>query len=170
MKKQGIFLLLLLASGLALFGCTDTPAELPVSLTEVQPAKEPAEFTPVTKEKDGVSYTLLGVHPDYVSSGKYAKPKAGYRFVTVKMSYQNSRETAVEVSSLLMLSAVDGGGNEYPITITVTDLPQTLDGTVAPNGVLEGYAAFEIPVTAKNLSLAVRTDLFSEDTLVFSLY
>ena len=170
MKKQSAVWLLVLLSGLALFGCTDTPAELPVSLTEMQNVAEPAEFTPVTREKDGVLYTLLGIHPDYVSSGKYAKPKAGYHFVTVKMSYQNNRDTALEVSSLLMLSAVDGAGNEYPITITVTDLPQSLDGTVAPGEALEGYAAFEIPVTAKSLSVAVKPDLFSEDVLIFPLY
>ena len=169
MKKQGILLLLMLVSALALFGCTDTPAELPVSLAEAGTA-ELGDFTPLTQEKDGISYTLLGVNPDYVSAGKYAKPKAGYRFVTVKMDCRNNRDTAAEVSSLLMLSAVDDQGNEYPITITVTDLPATLDGTVAPDGVLEGYAAFEIPVTAKTLSLAVKPDLFSEEALVFPLY
>lgn len=184
MKRQWTVVVLVFALGFALCSCTEPTSELPVDLPVVdqpiaekpvleepvveEPQPEPVEYQTVVSE--GISYALLDINPDYISAGKYATPKAGYHFVTVKLQYQNQNDTAMEVSSLLMLSVLDEMGNEYPITITVSDLPQTLDGTVAPGDSLEGYAAFEVPQTTEHLTLLVKPNLFSEETVQFVLF
>lgn len=181
MKRQWTALVLVIALGLSLCSCTDQPGEIPVDLPILdnpeargavapQTTPDPQPVEDKTAVFGGVSYTLLEVNPDYISAGKYATPKAGYHFVTVKLQYQNQNETAVEVSSLLMLSVLDELGNEYPITITVSDLPQTLDGSIASGGSLEGYAAFEVPLTAEHLTLVIKPNLFTEDQVQFVLF
>lgn len=185
MVRQWIAVAIIITLGLALCSCQEQPPELPVDLpiTEPpaveepnveepqvveEPQEQPAEYP--TEVFEGVLYTLLEINPDYISAGKYATPKTGYHFVTVKLQYQNQTDVAKEFSSLLMLSVLDGAGNEYPITITVSDLPQTLDGTVAPGGILEGFAAFEVPVTAEHLTLQIAPNLFSDEVVQFPLF
>ncbi len=180
MRRQWIAIALIFTFGLALCSCRGQSSELPVDLPVVELPEvdipNVVEESPdlVTEYQtavfEGVTYTLLEINPDYISTGKYATPKTGYHFVTVKLQYQNETDTAKEVSSLLMLSVLDGAGNEYPITITVSDLPQTLDGTVASGEVLEGYAAFEVPQTTEHLSLQIRPNLFSDEVVQFTLF
>ena len=185
MVRQWFAVVLIITFGLTLCSCSEQPPELPVDLPiaappvveepiaeEPQAVEEPQEEIPEypTEIFEGVSYTLLEINPDYISAGKYATPKTGYHFVTVKLQYQNQTDAPKEVSSLLMLSVLDGEGNEYPITITVSDLPQTLDGIVAPGGVLEGYAAFEVPMTAEHLNLRIAPNLFSDEVVQFPLF
>ena len=162
-KRQWLTVVLVFAMGFALCSCNEPSADLPVSV-----AKEVANES--VQEFDGMVYTLLETDADYVSEGKYAAPKTGYRFVTVKLQYDNRTDVAKEVSSLLMLSVLDEEGHEYPITITVTDLPETLDGTVAPQSSLTGYAAFEVPQTTEHLNLQIRPNLFSDEVVAFVLF
>lgn len=178
--RQWMAVALVFTLGLALCSCSEPTTELPVDLPIAEvPVVEESQVTETpqavsteypTAVFEGVSYTLLDINPDYISAGKYATPKAGYHFVTVKLQYQNQTDEAKEVSSLLMLSVLDGEGNEYPITITVSDLPQTLDGTVVSGGSLEGYAAFEVPQTAEHLTLQIRPNLFSDEVAQFVLF
>lgn len=174
MKNQWLCVLFGVALGLSLCSCTQQGDDVAASLSFSAP-QEAISYPEVQVEEksvsfDGVLYTLLEVNSDYVSTGKYATPKPGYHFITVKLRYQNQSETEIEASSLLMMSVTDENGTEYPITITVSDLPQTLDGVIAPGDCLEGYAAFEIPQKTVHLTLSIQPNLFADDGVRFVLF
>lgn len=99
--------------------------------------------------------------------GNVFKPKEGYEYVIVNLTFENIDNKEHSVSSLLSAKVVDDTGQRYTIAIGVdtADIP---DGTIAAGDKSRGELAFEVPTDATGL-VYIYDPLFGGEPVRFKL-
>lgn len=101
------------------------------------------------------SAVVHSVADPFVPTNPIAKPKDGFRYITVDLSLTNNAEGTKQYSSLMSLKLKDADNKEWTIAITGEQLPAAPEGNFAVGETKRGTVAFEVPVAAKGLALIV---------------
>jgi hypothetical protein len=125
-------------------GSTGTEAKA----TPVQNAAPSIGSVGSTLETAGLRVTLNSVRRH--SGGQFFKPDAGHEYIVLDLTYENTTDREVAVSSLLSASVKDSTGQKYTLALGGTD-KSAPDGSIAPGDRARGEIAFEVPVDAAGL-------------------
>lgn len=108
--------------------------------------------------------TLHTVQDPFVPTNEFETPPDGQRFVAVEMTFTNTTDDNVPLSTLLGFELKDSENRPWDITIAGIDLPQ-LDGDVAANDSRRGWAVFAVAEDATGLTLRVKGSLTANGSL-----
>jgi Domain of unknown function (DUF4352) len=84
------------------------------------------------------------------TGGDFFKPKAGYEYIVLDLTYENKGTRDTVVSSLLSANLKDSTGQKYTLALGGTD-KSAPDGTIVPGELSRGEISFEVPTTASGL-------------------
>lgn len=115
------------------------------------------------------SVKVWGVTDPLAPTNEFAKPKDGFRWVSLDTEVKNLSSDPAAVSSLLCFKVQDSVNREYTEDIASGVQPGPPDGEVAPNAAKRGNVVFEVPVDATGLKLNFKCDLFSSGTATVQL-
>lgn len=101
------------------------------------------------------------------SGGQFFKPDAGHEYIVLDLTYENTTDREVAVSSLLSASVKDSTGQKYTLALGGAD-KSSPDGSIAPGDRARGEIAFEVPVDATGLVFTY-DPIFGGDPVRFSL-
>jgi hypothetical protein len=99
--------------------------------------------------------TLHTVEDPFVPTNEFETPAAGQRLVAVEMTFANTSDENLPLSTLLGFEVKDSENRAWNITIAGTDLPQ-IDGDVPPGEARRGWAVFAVAEDATDLKLRVK--------------
>jgi hypothetical protein len=104
-----------------------------------------------------------------VSTNDFFKPKPGNRFIAVDTEVTNNTNKPQTVSSLLCFELQDDKNQSYDYALTGEPDVKSPDGEVDPAGSRRGVLTYEVPLTAKDLKLRFKCELFSRGSAIISL-
>lgn len=99
--------------------------------------------------------TLNGVQDPFVPTNEFEAATEGQRFVAVELTMLNTSDEEQVISTLVNFEVFDQEGRDYDIARAGVDLPG-LDATLQPGEQRRGFAVFEVPAGATDLSLRVK--------------
>ncbi|HET9495630.1 MAG TPA: DUF4352 domain-containing protein [Chloroflexia bacterium] len=142
-------------------GSTDSEAKMPAP----QNAAPSTGSVGSTLETAGLRVTLNSVTRS--SGGQFFKPDAGHEYIVLDLTYENTTDREVAVSSLLSASVKDSTGQKYTLALGGAD-KSSPDGSIAPGDRARGEIAFEVPVDATGLVFTF-DPIFGGDPVRFNL-
>jgi hypothetical protein len=131
------------------------PAAAPVAGNP--PAPPPAPAPPAygvgdTFDLDGLHITLHEARA--IPGTPIFKPRPGYGFLMVMVTFENTSAVEVSVSSLILSAIKDSSGQEYGWHLGATaaaDRGRAPDGVLRPGEKLRGPIGYEVPTNAAGL-------------------
>jgi len=107
----------------------------------------------------------------YPAGDDFNKPKAGFKFLVVDITIENTGATAISVSSLLQMSVKDSSGQEFDVDLmaSVASGGTPPDGEIAPGEKLRGQVGFQVPENATGLVFVFDADVWGSGKVFVAL-
>jgi len=107
----------------------------------------------------------------YPAGDQFNKPNAGFKFLVVDVTIENTSATAINVSTLLQMSVKDSGGQKFDVDLmaSVASGGSSPDGEIAPGEKLRGQVGFQVPENATGLVFVFDADVWSSGKVFVAL-
>jgi len=107
----------------------------------------------------------------YPAGDDFNKPKAGFKFLVVDITIENTGATAISVSSLLQMSVKDSSGQKFDVDLMASAASGGTppDGEIAPGEKLRGQVGFQVPENATGLVFVFDADVWGSGKVFVAL-
>lgn len=107
----------------------------------------------------------------YPAGDQFNKPNAGFKFLVVDITIENTSATAISVSTLLQMSVKDSGGQKFDVDLmaSVASGGSSPDGEIAPGEKLRGQVGFQVPENATGLVFVFDADVWGSGKVFVAL-
>lgn len=107
----------------------------------------------------------------YPAGDDFNKPNAGYKFLVVDITIENTGATAISVSTLLQMSVKDASGQKFDVDLmaSVASGGTSPDGEIAPGEKLRGQVGFQVPENATGLVFVFDADVWGSGKVFVAL-
>lgn len=98
----------------------------------------------------------------YPAGDDFNKPNAGFKFLVVDITIENTSATAINVSTLLQMSVKDASGQKFDVNFSASMASggSSPDGEIAPGEKLRGQVGFQVPENATGLVFVFDADVW----------
>ena len=107
----------------------------------------------------------------YPAGDQFNKPNAGFKFLVVDITIENTSATAISVSTLLQMSVKDSSGQKFDVDLmaSVASGGSSPDGEIAPGEKLRGQVGFQVPENATGLVFVFDADVWGSGKVFVAL-
>lgn len=107
----------------------------------------------------------------YPTGDQFNQPNAGFKFLVVDLTIENTSTTAISVSTLLQMSVKDPNGQKFDVDLmaSVVSGGSSPDGEIAPGEKLRGQVGFQVPENATGLVFVFDADVWGSGKVFVAL-
>lgn len=144
------------------------PTQTPSTATEAESDPGAASLViGATQTQGDISFTVNSVRYDTRGT---RPPLDGNVYLIANIKVINNSSRTQTLSSLLCYSLLQSGDSSVSIEPTLTASQQgNLDEPIAPGASITGEVAFEVPKNYDDYLLSIKTDMLSNNALIFDL-
>ncbi len=107
----------------------------------------------------------------YPTGDQYNKPNAGFKFLVVDITIENTSAAAINVSTLLQMSVKDASGQKFGVDFSASMASggSSPDGEIAPSEKLRGQVGFQVPENGTGLVFVFDADVWGSGKVFVTL-
>lgn len=107
----------------------------------------------------------------YPAGDDFNKPNAGFKFLVVDLTIENTGAAAISVSTLLQMSVKDPSGQNFDVDLmaSVASGGSSPDGEIAPGEKFRGQVGFQVPENATGLVFVFDADVWGSGKVFVAL-